>query len=122
MRKEWEIGGSMGFHVCSLSVGFPWVSTFSFHVFLLHVSRGCPRFPSNYPYAIGPRLGAAYQIKPRTVFRAGIGIVYSKTASNGMVSISGVSANNNFVSPGLNQPAMWLNDGIPVEPVWPNFA
>jgi hypothetical protein len=74
-----------------------------------------------YPYAFGPRLGAAYQILPKTVFRAGIGIVYSKTASNGMVSISGVAANNNFVSLGLNQPAMWLKDGLPVTAVWPNF-
>jgi hypothetical protein len=36
----------------------------------------------NYPWAFGPRLGSAYQITPKTVFRAGFGIVYSGTASN----------------------------------------
>jgi hypothetical protein len=38
-----------------------------------------------------------------------------------MISISGVANNNNFVSPGLNQPGMWMKDGIPVDPIWPNF-
>jgi hypothetical protein len=79
------------------------------------------KFASNYPYAFGPRLGVAYQITPKTVFRAGIGVVYSKLASNGMVSMSGIAINNNFVSPGFKQPAMWLKDGIPVTPVWPDF-
>ncbi len=78
-------------------------------------------YAKNYPYAFGPRLGVAYQITPKTVFRAGIGVVYAKVASNGMISISGVSANSNFVSPGLNQPAMWMKDGMPVDAVWPNF-
>ena len=30
-----------------------------------------------YPYAIGPRLGVAYQINPKTVFRAGGAISYA---------------------------------------------
>src|SRR5689334_12496916 len=30
----------------------------------------------NYPWAFGPRLGAAYQITPKTVFRAGVGVAY----------------------------------------------
>jgi hypothetical protein len=30
----------------------------------------------NYPWALGPRLGAAYQITPKTVFRAGVGVAY----------------------------------------------
>ena len=33
----------------------------------------------NYPYAFGPRLGAAYQINSKTVLRAGAGIMYGLT-------------------------------------------
>ena len=33
-------------------------------------------FAHNYPYAIGPRLGAAYQIDSNTVIRGGVGLVY----------------------------------------------
>jgi hypothetical protein len=41
------------------------------------------QFAKHYPFAIGPRLGAAYQV-PKTVLRAGAGVVYSKTANNGI--------------------------------------
>ena len=40
-------------------------------------------FAKNYPYGFGPRLGVAYQITPKTVFRAGIGIAYDGTATCG---------------------------------------
>ena len=36
-------------------------------------------FANNYPYAIGPRLGLAYQIDSKTVLRAGFGVVYNAT-------------------------------------------
>jgi hypothetical protein len=36
-------------------------------------------FADDYAYAIGPRLGLAYQITPKTVFRAGWGLSYGKT-------------------------------------------
>jgi len=39
---------------------------------------GC-RFVDTYPYAFGPRLGAAYQINSKTVLRGGWGISYSQT-------------------------------------------
>jgi hypothetical protein len=34
------------------------------------------QFSHNYPYAFGPRVGAAYQINPKTVLRAGAGVTY----------------------------------------------
>ena len=34
-------------------------------------------FVSSYPYAIGPRLGIAYSINPKTVLRAGWGFAYA---------------------------------------------
>ena len=36
----------------------------------------CHFYKSAYPYAIGPRLGVAYQINPKTVFRGGWGVNY----------------------------------------------
>ena len=78
------------------------------------------RFAKNYPFAMGPRLGAAYQITPKTVFRAGFGVVYAKTAAYDNYTIS---SNNPFVSPGGFTPAMFLQNGIqtPINP-WPYFA
>jgi carboxypeptidase family protein len=42
-------------------------------------------FANNYPYAVGPRLGVAYQINSKTVFRGGFGVVYN-TSSTGAFS------------------------------------
>ena len=58
----------------------------------------------NYPFAFGPRLGAAYQINPKTVFRVGFGIVYNGTADNnnatgGLASSTGGSTRSTFGSP-----------------------
>ncbi|HVX57485.1 MAG TPA: TonB-dependent receptor, partial [Candidatus Saccharimonadales bacterium] len=35
------------------------------------------QFTTTYPYAIGPRLGVAYQLDSKTVFRGGIGVSYA---------------------------------------------
>jgi hypothetical protein len=37
----------------------------------------------DYPYAVAPRLGVAYQINPKTVFRAGWGLSYGQLAATG---------------------------------------
>ena len=37
------------------------------------------QFSHNYKLAFGPRLGAAYQINPKTVLRAGAGVMYGTT-------------------------------------------
>ena len=36
----------------------------------------CNFYPGSYPYAIGPRIGVAYQLDSKTVLRAGWGFVY----------------------------------------------
>ena len=41
----------------------------------------CGFYPPSYPYAIGPRIGLAYQIDPKTVLRAGWGVVYQFVAN-----------------------------------------
>lgn len=81
-------------------------------------------FASNYPYAIGPRIGGAYQITPKTVIRAGWGLIYNQTSTNnGGVNTGGIAPTNTIGTPGLGQPAMVLAAGIPVSaiPSYPNF-
>ena len=40
----------------------------------------CDFYKPTYPYAIGPRVGVAYQIDPKTVFRGGWGVSYQYVA------------------------------------------
>ena len=70
-----------------------------------------------YPYAIGPRLGVAYQLDSKTVIRAGWGIVYGQTPvlSYFTTATVGVGFNTlNFSnSTGLfGDPALYLKDGL----------
>jgi len=75
-------------------------------------------FGSAYPYAIGPRLGFAYQITSKTVLRGGWGIAYgfapdiNANSSNQIDNIpNGPNAFINVSSPGA----------LP-QPVWPNLS
>jgi len=78
-------------------------------------------FAKIYPWAFGPRLGAAYQINGKTVLRAGWGIVYSSTPTNNQTTTS-LSTPSPFTSPAFGQPAMLLRTGIPITPApWPNL-
>jgi hypothetical protein len=75
----------------------------------------------NYPWAFGPRLGAAYQINSKTVFRAGWGIVYNGTPDNNGAT-AGIPAPVPVNSPAFGQAVMTLRNGIPFAPTqWPNF-
>lgn len=76
-------------------------------------------FASNYPYAIGPRVGAAWQITPKTVIRAGWGLIYAQTN----LTTAGILATNTVSSPAPGAPAMILANGIPsnTTPSWPSF-
>ena len=46
------------------------------------------QFNQQYPYAIGPRIGVAYQLTPKTVIRVGGGISYSVSPDNAYLSLS----------------------------------
>ncbi len=78
-------------------------------------------FASNYPYAIGPRLGLAYQIDNKTVLRAGWGVVYNSTATAAGSAASSASSSalptNSGLTTGLFQ------NGMPSDiiAVWPSF-
>ncbi len=89
------------------------------------------RFNRNYPFAFGPRLGAAYQITPKTVFRAGAGVAYSSSPNNAYLSYS-VPDFYTFVAPaGSYASVAPLQSGNPFAPnnpygnapiVWPDFS
>ncbi|HYP14454.1 MAG TPA: TonB-dependent receptor, partial [Bryobacteraceae bacterium] len=73
-----------------------------------------------YPYAIGPRIGAAYQIDDKTVLRAGWGITYGATAPFNYITnqpILGVGVNQlNFTAPAFGEPAVVLQNGLSYNP------
>jgi hypothetical protein len=78
----------------------------------------------NYPFAFGPRLGMAYQVSSKTVFRAGFGIVYSGTAGSnnstgGYASSSAITPTSSFATA-----VTTLSVGIPVSfrpAPWPAY-
>ncbi len=72
------------------------------------------RFAQTYPFALGPRLGAAYRFDNKTVFRAGWGITYSRTADFSWMGPSiGVGYNTlNFSTVSYGDPAVVLRTGM----------
>ena len=96
------------------------------------------QFSHNYPFAFGPRVGAAYQIDSKTVLRGGAGIQYDvEEAPNGVLYSAadyytinpngyGISPLQNSASPAMNG----LQGGNPYGPgnpygnppvIWPNL-
>ena len=75
----------------------------------------CSFYQPAYPYAIGPRIGVAYQITPKTVFRGGWGIVYSivgnaagaTVSSSGVYPVTGIAGFVNDQTPGFIQQPVW---------------
>ncbi len=82
--------------------------------------RNGVNFANVYPYAFGPRLGVAYQFKPKTVFRGGFGITYGQTPSDRQ-QIQSMSSNNLFSTSSYGDPVSLLKDGAPTPTPWPNF-
>ncbi|HEX4275740.1 MAG TPA: TonB-dependent receptor [Bryobacteraceae bacterium] len=81
-------------------------------------------FANNYPWAFGPRLGAAYQITPKTVVRAGFAIAYSGTPLYGNGGGAGTASNPFGPNANPYQPAMVLSQGVPLtaqQIAWPNL-
>jgi hypothetical protein len=78
------------------------------------------QFAKNYPYAIGPRLGIAYTLNPRTVIRGGFGIAYGATTftPGGIIN----SINTPTLPNGFDD--FKLQGGIPrdrYQPAWPVY-
>jgi len=76
-------------------------------------------FSSNYPYAIGPRLGVAYQIDKKTVLRAGVGVVYTAVG----FATGSATASANAGTAGFDEYLFRLQTSMPtnVKPFWPAF-
>jgi hypothetical protein len=86
-------------------------------------------FTHAYPYGIGPHLGVAYQITPKTVFRAGGAISYSNQADQAGLNAS-VADFYPISAPAYGAAAAILANGNPYGPgnkfgnppiVWPDF-
>ncbi len=82
-----------------------------------------------YPFALGPRLGAAYQINSKTVFRAGAGISYATAGGNAGLSgtdadfyaVNAPSGTGQTIGGVVGQPnggsgALYFKDGNPFAP------
>ena len=77
-------------------------------------------FAKNYPWAYQPRLGVAYQVNSKTVFRAGGGISYSKT-SNDASKASNFGSTKPFAPPEYGTPPFTLRGGMPYQITFPDF-
>ena len=85
---------------------------------------GCNFYKPAYPYAIAPRIGVAYQIDSKTVFRAGWGLTYQfiDASAGGLVSTNGiypVAATNPAYVPPAAQFVNILTPGAIIAPTWP---
>ena len=87
-------------------------------------------FSSAYPYAVGPHLGVAYQITPKTVFRAGAAISYGSISDQAGLN-SSAGDFYNVASPAYGARAGFMKDGNPYAPgnrfgntpvTWPDFS
>jgi hypothetical protein len=76
----------------------------------------CQFYQKAYPYGLGPRIGAAYQVTPKTVVRAGWGFNYQFIANpaGGLVSASGT-----YPLSGINPFVNISTPGAIVQPSWP---
>jgi hypothetical protein len=83
---------------------------------IFEATCGC-KFVSAYPYAIGPRLGVAYQINSKTVFRGGWGLAYAVPPDINLQN-TGQLVNT---PTGVNAFATLNAPGTIPQPVWPNF-
>ncbi len=73
-------------------------------------------FSHAYPYAIAPRLGVAYQLDSKTVFRAGWGVSYGQVPTYFYITngtLLGVGFNSiNFTNPQFGAAAVTLSQGL----------
>jgi hypothetical protein len=76
---------------------------------------GVKRFYPTDWSAIGPRLGVAYQLTSKTVFRGGYAIFYQGLSSGGCGCRFGFAGTNDLQSDGINPLLNW-ETGIPVAP------
>jgi hypothetical protein len=74
----------------------------------------------NYPWALGPRLGLAYQINSKTVLRLGSGVSYSQLSNEGSTA-SNTGSVKPFSAPSYGPAPFYLKNGIPYQLTYPDF-
>lgn len=84
---------------------------------IFQATCGCS-FVSGYPYAIGPRLGIAYALNSKTVFRGGWGFAYAVPPD---ISLQNTGDITNTPT-GVNSFYTLNQAGTIPQPVWPNFS
>jgi hypothetical protein len=77
----------------------------------------------NYPWAFGPRVGSAYQINPKTVLRAGAGVMYGSVMTPGGQSYGAAGYYTyNSLGYGITPMPNGLAGGNPYPNlIWPNY-
>ena len=72
------------------------------------------RFAETYPFAIGPRVGFAYQLNSKTVVRGGVGVTYGQSGNFNYIGTTvGTGFNTlNINSPSFGEPAMLFRNGL----------
>jgi hypothetical protein len=76
----------------------------------------CNFYKSAYPFALGPRLGVAYQLSPKTVLRGGWGYTYQFVANPAGVTIGTAGI---YPLSGLNPYVNIATPGAIAQPTWP---
>ena len=72
------------------------------------------QFTTTYPYAIGPRLGLAYQFAPKMVLRIGWGLEYGNTPDGAGTGVIGEGWNTvSFSSTSFGEPTSIFGAGLP---------
>ncbi|MBV9771195.1 MAG: TonB-dependent receptor [Bryobacterales bacterium] len=89
----------------------------------------CPFYQPAYPYAIGPRFGAAYELNNKTVIRGGWGVNYQFVANAagqvqptvGSYPLNGINPYVNIATPGAIVTPTWPVTDPNVFPVAPGI-
>jgi len=83
---------------------------------IFEATCGCT-FVSNYPYAVAPRFGFAYQLNSKTVLRGGWGLAYGFAPDIGQNSANVLAS----TPAGTNNYFQANSPNVLPQPVWPNF-
>jgi hypothetical protein len=122
MRYEvpigWHVPGGNGYSMVDIKVPNPAAGGLPGALVFSGTGPGRTGVKRFYPTDfsnIGPRLGFAYQLRPKTILRGGWSIYYQGLSSGGCGCRAGFAGSNDLVSDGRNAILNWDN-GIPLAP------